>query len=421
MKKRIAALMLAATLLAACGSSGTSSSTPAAGGAAGGEGGEDFSGVELSFWTAPFGDNDAEFFAEHLADWEARTGAKVNVEIIPWDNYEEKYMTGVASGTGPDVGYMYNEMLYNYIESGSIEPLDSYFTEEEKASYIYWDNGNVLGEQYILPYVVGAPRILFANMDLLAEAGYDAIPTTWDELVEVATAVKEATGKIGFDVPWGGYFGDLNEIYFPYLWQAGGDICDDEGNLTLDTDAALKATEFVYSLKTSGVISSSCVSRDSSAVTDDFKAGEVAMFVISSVNADEFTQAGINWDYIPFTTDVTGGTMVANDSLVLMSASKNKEAAVSLMKELTSIEMMEAFHAECYQMPPISEGEEYLDDPKFESMYTEYADQFHALPVMKNFSQIESALYANLQQMMMDEMTPEQVLQSTMEYTASLS
>ena len=94
----------------------------AAGGSAAGSGEEDFSGVELSFWTAPFGENDAEFFATHLADWEARTGAKVNVEVIPWDNYEKKYMTGVASGTGPDVGYMYNEMLYNYIESGAIEP-----------------------------------------------------------------------------------------------------------------------------------------------------------------------------------------------------------------------------------------------------------------------------------------------------------
>ena len=199
------------------------------------------------------------------------------------------------------------------------------------------------------------------------------------------------------------------------------DIADADGNLTLDTDAALKAAEFVYSLKTEGVISDSCVSRDSSSVSDDFEAGDVAMFVSSSVTASNFTEAGVNWDYIPFTTDVTGGTMVTNDSLVLMSGSKNKEAAISLMKELTSVDMMEAFHADCYQMPPISVDEQYLDDPKFESMYTEYADQFHALPVMKNFSQIESALYANLQQMMMDEMSPEEALQKTMEYTASLS
>ncbi len=410
MTKKLMATLLAATMVAGLGI--TSFAEEAA---------EDFSGVELSFWTAPFGENDAAFFEEKLADWEERTGATVNIEVIPWDSYEEKYMTGVASGTGPDVGYIYNEMLYNYIDSGAILPIDDYFTDEEKENYIYWNNGKVLGEQYLLPYIVGAPRILFANMDLLAEAGYDAVPTTWDELVEVAKAVKETTGKIGYDVPWGGYFGDLNEIYFTYLWQAGGDLCDDEGNLTLDTEAALNAAEFVYSLKTDGIISDSCVSRDSSAVSDDFKSGEVAMYIASSTAATKITEAGINWDYVPFTTNVTGGTFVANDSLVLMSGCENKEAAISLMKELTSPEIMQAFHEELYSMPPITTEETYVDDPKFESMYSgETAEQFHALPVMKNFSQIESALYANLQQMMMDEMTPEEALQATMDYASSL-
>ncbi len=381
---------------------------------------EDYSGVELTFWTAPFGEDDAAFFQEHLAGWMERTGATVNIEVIPWDSYEEKYMTGVASGTGPDVGYMYNEMLYNYISTGSIDELDSYFTDEEKEEYIYWSNGEIMGKQYILPYVVGAPRILYANMDLLAEAGVEAIPTTWEELVTASQAVKDATGKTGFDQPWGGYFGDLNEIYFPFLWQAGGSICDSEGNLTLDTEEALKAAEFVYSLKEDGIIADSCVSRDSSAVSDDFKAGDVAMYIASSTGSKKITDSGVNWDYVPFTTDVTGGTFVANDSLVLMSACKNKEAAVSLMKELTSPETMQAFHEECYRMPPITKSETYVDDPKFESMYTDYADQMHALPVMNNFSQIESSLYANLQMMMMGELTPEQALKDTVDYAASL-
>lgn len=411
MTKKLVATVLVASMAAAGGVNAFAE-----------EAAEDFSGVELSFWTAPFGENDQAFFEEKLAAWEERTGATVNVEVIPWDSYEEKYMTGVASGTGPDVGYMYNEMLYNYIESKAIQPIDEYFTDEEKANYIYWDNGKVLGEQYLLPYVVGAPRILFCNMDLLAEAGYDAVPTTWDELVEVSKAIIEKTGKKGFDQPWGGYFGDLNEIYFTFLWQAGGAICDDEGNLTLDTEAALKAAEFVYSLKTDGVISDSCVSRDSSAVADDFRNGDVAMYIASSTGATKNTESGINWDYVPFTTDVTGGTFVANDSLVLMSGCENPEAAVSLMKELTSPEIMQAFHEDLYKMPPITTSETYVDDEKFEAMYSdsEIMSQFHALPVMKNFSQIESALYANLQQMMMDEMTPEEALQATMDYAASM-
>ena len=381
----------------------------------------EFSGETVTYWTASFGDDDAAFFKEYLADWMARTGATVNIEVIPWDNYEEKYMTGVAGGTGPDVGYMYNEMLYNYIASESILPIDEYFTDEEKSNYIYWNNGKVLGKQYLLPYVVGAPRILYANMDLLKEAGIEAVPTTWDELITAAKAVKEKTGKIGFDQPWGGYFGDLNEVFFPFLWQAGGELVDDEGNLFPNFDAALKAAEFVYSLKTEGIVSEYCVSRDSAAVAQDFRTGEAAMYIASSTGATKNTDAGINWGFVPYTKEEKGGTFVANDSLVLMSAAKNKEAAISLMKEITSPAVMEAFHEQCYKMPPISSGEKYLDNPAFESMYQEASGDFHALPVVNNFSQIESALYANLQSMMMDDMTPEEALRATMEYAAGLN
>ena len=37
--------------------------------------------------------------------------------------------------------------VYNYIDSGAILPIDEYFTDEEKAGYIYWENGKVLGQQ----------------------------------------------------------------------------------------------------------------------------------------------------------------------------------------------------------------------------------------------------------------------------------
>ena len=48
------------------------------------------------------------------------------------------------------------------------------------------------------------------------------------------------------------------------------------------------------------------------------------------------------------------------------------------------------------------------------------SSQFHALPIMNNSSQIMSTLYANLQRMMMDEITPEEALAETMSYANSL-
>ena len=185
--KKMMATVLTASMVAALGSTSAFAEEAASD--------EDFSGVELNFWTAPYGDDEEAFLKEHLAAWEERTGATVNIEITPWDSYEEKMMTGIAGSDGPDVAYMYNEMIYNYMANGQLEPLDDYFTDEEKDNYIYWSNGTVQGTQYMLPYLVGAPRILFANMDLLNEAGWDHVPTTWDELKQCAKDVQEKNRK----------------------------------------------------------------------------------------------------------------------------------------------------------------------------------------------------------------------------------
>lgn len=143
---------------------------------------------KITLWMPTFAATDAkvtdeEFWGEKMEAFGKENNCEVKVEIIPWDNYEEKYLTGTTSDDGPDVGYMYMEMFYDYIDMGALTDIDEYFTDEEKENYLYYELGNIQEGQYALPVVVGNPRILVANMDLLKEAGIDKIPTNWDELV----------------------------------------------------------------------------------------------------------------------------------------------------------------------------------------------------------------------------------------------
>ena len=90
------------------------------------------------------------------------------------------------------------EMFYDYIDNGVLTDIDGYFSDEEKANYLYYDLGNLLGGQYALPVVVGNPRIMIANMDILKEAGVDAVPTNTEEFLAACKAVKENTDKTPF-------------------------------------------------------------------------------------------------------------------------------------------------------------------------------------------------------------------------------
>ena len=222
-----------------------------------------------------------EFWNEKMDAFEKENNCEVNVEIIPWDNYEEKYLTGVNSNDGPDVGYLYMEMFYDYIDMGALADIDEYFTDDEKANYLYYDLGNIQDGQYALPVVVGNPRLLAANMDILKEAGVDAVPTNWDELKAACEAVKASNPDVApLSATWGStHYGALNEVYWPYFWGAGAQIVDEDGNLTIDSEDGLKATQFLADMKEEGLIPETSTSTDDS--LEPFKNGEAAMTVDS--------------------------------------------------------------------------------------------------------------------------------------------
>lgn len=385
---------------------------------------------ELTFWFPPFasGDDgalDKEFWTAALGPWAEEHHVDLTVEIIPWGNYEEKHLTGYSSGEGPDITYMYSEMIGSFIDMGVTEPLDEYLTEEDQEHYVYLDKGMIRGKQYMLPVIVGNARILVVNKDIMEQAGVKELPTTWDELVEVGQKVKDANldGVMPFAQEWADpAIGALNNIYYPYLWQAGGDVYnEDETEVALlDNDAAVRAAQFMYDLRYKyEILPEESMSLVGSELTNQFKAGNVAMAYIDTKSAAQLTDAGINWDFVPSLEDQTKATWIATDGLVVNSASKNKELAVELAKYITDTEVMTKFHTEIVPYPPITADEEYLDDERYKAMY-EDTEYLKSLPKATNAFKVMDTLYKNLQLMMLDELTPEEAIENTVEYSKSI-
>lgn len=87
---------------------GSGSGSQAAGSTASGSGAAaapDGKKTDLLLWLPPFaaGDDgalDKEFWTETLAPWAAENNVDLTIEITPWGNYEEKYLTGFSSGEG---------------------------------------------------------------------------------------------------------------------------------------------------------------------------------------------------------------------------------------------------------------------------------------------------------------------------------
>lgn len=383
-------------------------------------------GETITLWLPPYSTEDIadrDFWMEALQPVMDETGCKIEFEVTPWDNYVQQYLTAVTAGKGPDIGYMYIDMIGDFIDMNALADLDDYLTEEDRSQYLYLDKGFVKGGQYMLPFVVGNARVLFCNMDILNQAGITETPKTWDEFIQTAQAVKEKVPDVDpFLCNWGDTSGGVvAATYFPYLWQAGGDIFDGNSKLTLNTPEALEAAQFIYDMKFKyEILPEKCTSMTNNDCVDEFKAGKCAMFVTGDRNSTKWDAAGINWDFTSSLKGKQNGTFIAADSLVMLNSCENKELAMKVMRRLTSPEVMEKFHKDLYSAPPLSSGEAYLSDAKFKPMYENEKDTLHILPAVSGSAQIYDVLYKNLQSMLLGDYEPQQVLDEITAYSETV-
>ena len=390
----LAGLILSSALLTACGA-GTSASTP----------------KSIDLWMPPLAaDNlDKELWDAIVAPFEKEKGVDVNVTVVPWDSYETKYLTGISSGAGPDVGYMYSEMIGDYIKKDQLISLDGKVTDEQKDNLYFLDKGVINGKQYTLPFVVGGARVLMYNKTLLAEAGVEP-PTTWDEFATAAKAVK-AKGIQPMTAPWGDPSrGIMNGQFFPFVWQAGGDLFTEDGTKTqFNTPEVIEAAKYLLSLKTDGILPDATTGITVDTARKAFESGEVAFTITTEQEATIYEAAGVDLGWVTSLQGKDRGTFIAGDALVMLKGCESQELCYDLMSFLQAGPQMEAFHKQA-NFPPIGKDEKSIYSPELQKIYTEEADILHVLPVVANGVPAYNALYKNLQQMLNGEKTPEQAM-----------
>lgn len=418
MKKKVLAIVLVAVLcvglLAGCGEDPAPSTS----------GGSNVSGdpVELSVWVPvyQFGDgiSDADFWNEKFDAFEAEHNCVINVEIQTWSDYATNIYTGLLSDEGPDVVYVTE--TYDLIDAGLLAPLDEYLTEEDFEKYVYLDQGayNSEGQLCTFPMMAGNPCVIFYNMDMLEAAGITELPSTWDEFMDVCLTLKEANPDVWpFISSWGATNGVSAMLagFWPFFFQAGGTVLDEEGNLNLDSEATLEALTYINSFKENGIFDDSIVSMDDP--NGKFVNGEAAIIINGTGNASTFTEEGINWQ-CQLGLEGPGGlaTNMSVDSLAISSYCEDKELAAELIKYMTSAEVMDDYHEQIYGMPSLTTDATYTEPEPFQSMYEEYSDVMYAVPSYEGSATFADVFQQNVQGMLMGQLTPQEVIDESMTY-----
>lgn len=109
------------------------------------------------------------------------------------------------------------------------------------------ENGNV----YCVPFF-GNVQLFYYNKDVLKKNGYDAPPTDWESVLELAKKVN-ATGTYGFLARAQAGENIVTDVD-PLLLSAGGQILDDDDKVTINTPEYKKALDLYIQLIKAGKI-----------------------------------------------------------------------------------------------------------------------------------------------------------------------
>ncbi|MEP5759595.1 MAG: sugar ABC transporter substrate-binding protein [Litoreibacter sp.] len=127
------------------------------------------------------------------ADFEAKTGHTVNIDVVGQDVFENRITLSFTGKTGDlDVVHTPVIQVQRWIEAGWLAPITASVDAMDSKDDILagpLDAYLVNGERWALPFFAETGMMAYRT-DLLAAAGFDKAPETWAEMLEVSAALK---------------------------------------------------------------------------------------------------------------------------------------------------------------------------------------------------------------------------------------
>ncbi len=257
------------------------------------------------------------------------------MEVTENEAYKTKIKAAMSDGTGlPDIFFTWSmAFLGDFVEAGRVLCLDEYIPEyKEELTDAMLANTTYDGKHYGVPMTMNVVT-LFANMDLLAKAGWDKAPESYEELVKCCEDLKAAE-IIPFGVA-GKELWCLSEYVEPILVKTIGAEGLKEVYQTgkWNQEGVVKAMQLFVDLTAKGYFDPSAPALTNEEAKQNFLAGKTAFYQNGSWNCGEVAKAGENFVAIPFPViDAEKSTLYQgvggpNDTLAVAATTANPEAA----------------------------------------------------------------------------------------------
>jgi multiple sugar transport system substrate-binding protein len=332
----------------------------------------------LELWLTDWNDKTQRLFAEDLLPtFEAENpGLNVRVQFLDWRVFTEKLTAAYAGGVLPDLFQAGVEYVAPMASKGMALPLDDRVATWGQKDDFYpstWNTVTYQGKSYGVPYIA-APQTLLVRKDMLAEAGVQAPPRTWDELVDVA---KKTTKRDGDRFVVSGFNARPIWHQFVYfLWQNGGDVVDKDGNIVVNRPEAVEALQFFVNLFNEHKVAAKSGITPPTAAIGVMAADMAAMTLGNQLSVEDFRRNNpAKADQLIVADPTRKKEQVATvwtDWLAISRQTQNPDLAWRLMDFLTQKDTLLKYNETMFSLPPrkslLNEG--YMKDPQLQKFAT---------------------------------------------------
>ena len=326
--------------------------------------------VTLTLWSiATESDSSHQAFVDGIAAFEAEhPGVKIEHVTTENEAYKTKIKAAMSSGEGlPDIFFTWGMgFLGEFVNAGRVYCVDNeYEAYKDELPEAMTVNVRYDNKMYGVPYTMSLVT-LYANMDLLAQVGYEDIPATYEDMMACCEALK-AAGIIPFGVS-GKELWCLSEYVEPLVIKSvGGQALRDmyNGEASWNNDGVVKAIEAFQGMVENEYFDPSAAALGNDEVKNNFIAGKYAFYQNGSWNNKDIgEQAQFNVkagtfpvldDSIPLYSMIGG----PNNTLAVTESSKNKdlavEAAFFLAKFMSDADYKSGANLPCWAADPDAE------------------------------------------------------------------
>jgi len=273
----------------------------------------------------------------------ANPKVKVNLTFVAYEELEPKILASYSTG-GYDV--VLGDCIWppKFSKAGVVLDVSARMAKVDTKDIFQGalDSVTYGGKYYGMPWLNDC-KYLFYNKAMLKKAGFDAPPATWDDLVKMAKAIK-AKGLVKYPIAWSWSQAEALICDYTAVSESfGGHMVGSDGAPTIDSDANVKALEFMAKSIKDGLTNPKSTEMLEDDVLSTFVAGNAAFglnWTYMYAGAKDPAKSKIGDDVgiapIPGVEGVKSATVNGGMPLMITSGSKHPDAAWSYILSISS-------------------------------------------------------------------------------------